>query len=112
MTHEPPMADGPIACMIQDHEESRGIVRKMNEMVSGSDLTIENWDTLKTMVKEYASILTSHIDKEDNVLYQMADGIDSKFRDGDQQMLPKFREVEEELKHIKAQYDPSGEKTI
>jgi len=107
IAHDPSMADGPIACMLQDHENTRGIVRTMKKMVSDSDLTIEDWDTLKGLVREYARILISHIGKEDNVLYQMAEGIDSRFGDGDQEMLPQFELVEEELKHIRAKYDPS-----
>lgn len=69
-----PRDRGPIAVMLREHEMGRSYVRNMREAVekykaggsSYSSQFIEN-------AEKYIELLTQHIDKEDNILYPMAD---------------------------------------
>lgn len=68
-----PKEGGPIAVMLTEHEEGRGYVSRMKEAVEkakGGDSSL-----LPQFVKNarnYVSLLSQHIDKEDNILYEMA----------------------------------------
>ncbi len=69
-----PRDRGPIGVMLREHEMGRSYVRNMQEAVekckaggpSYSSQFIEN-------AEKYIELLTQHIDKEDNILYPMAD---------------------------------------
>jgi len=69
-----PRDSGPISVMLREHEMGRSYVRNMQEAVqkykvggrSYSSQFIEN-------AEQYIELLTQHIDKEDNILYPMAD---------------------------------------
>ena len=69
-----PRDRGPIAVMLREHEMGRSYVRNMREAVekykaggsSYSSQFIEN-------AGKYTELPTQHIDKEDNILYPMAD---------------------------------------
>lgn len=69
-----PNEGGPIAVMLREHEIGRGYIRNLaeaviayHEEVSGaSSRIIEN-------MRNFIALLSQHIDKEDNILYPMAD---------------------------------------
>ncbi|MFC1972404.1 hemerythrin domain-containing protein [Chloroflexota bacterium] len=69
-----PRDRGPIGVMLREHEMGRSYVKNMSEAVekykagesSYSSQFVEN-------AKKYTELLTQHIDKEDNILYPMAD---------------------------------------
>jgi hemerythrin-like domain-containing protein len=69
-----PRDSGPIGVMLKEHETGRSYVRNMSEaagkyQAGGSvhrSQFVEN-------AKKYTDLLTQHIDKEDNILYPMAD---------------------------------------
>ena len=85
---------GPIAVMLREHEDGRAHVRKMAEL---SKKKIEG--KVKTnLVKEarvYVELLSQHIQKEDHILYPMAEQMLSR---KDMEELEKgFAEVEETI---------------
>ncbi|MBS7644611.1 MAG: hemerythrin domain-containing protein [Candidatus Bathyarchaeia archaeon] len=63
-----PKGGGPISVMIAEHDTGRGYVKAMGEAVLEGDPIkfVENSE-------RYIRLLEQHIDKEDNILYLMAD---------------------------------------
>jgi hemerythrin-like domain-containing protein len=87
--------DGPIRVMLDEHDQGRRLVAAMKERLSaalaGSGAATE---ALRADLIAYARLLRSHIDKEDNILYPMADSV---FTSEDQRGLEEaFKKVESE----------------
>ena len=65
---------GPIGLMLQEHETGRSLVAKIKDGVSAlppiNDQAIESF---LRAVRDYIALLTQHIEKEDNVLFPMAE---------------------------------------
>ena len=75
-----PKESGPIEVMLLDHQEGRGYVEKMAEAVpgikKGNEKEAKNF---AKNAKNYIQLLRDHIQKEDNILYPLADAqLDSK----------------------------------
>jgi len=70
-----PRERGPIAVMLYEHKEGREFVKRMREAV---DEYKKGWEKagreIAKNAKNYAVLLSQHIEKEDNILYPMADG--------------------------------------
>lgn len=70
-----PREGGPVGMMLAEHEEGRGHVQEMAAM-----LTLAEQDPKKAMTMlrettmEYVRLLRQHIQKEDEVLFEIADG--------------------------------------
>ncbi|NOZ03836.1 MAG: hemerythrin [FCB group bacterium] len=70
-----PRDAGPIGVMLYEHGAGRDYVKKMSDAAilygegdgDASSVIVEN-------ARSYISLLTQHIDKEDHILYPMADG--------------------------------------
>lgn len=86
---------GPIGVMLIEHDQGRAYVRGMDEAVQR--LAVGDTAALKAALdnaRRYAELLKQHIDKEDNILYVMADQVLSTVEQKD--LLEKFEEVERE----------------
>ena len=88
-----PKEGGPVGVMLQEHELGRAFVKGMSEAIAGA--TGGDDDQLSAFVSNargYVNLLKSHIQKEDNVLFPMAD----RFLTGDDQekLLADFHTVE------------------
>ena len=81
----------PIQQMLYEHEQGRSFVKGMFEAVqeNNKDKAIHN-------AREYIFLLEEHINKEDNVLYPMADDVLPK-KDQDY-ILKEFKKVKEKYK--------------
>jgi hemerythrin-like domain-containing protein len=66
--------NGPIEVMLSEHTMGRSLVQRISEAVnhykSGNESTSEGFGSASA---EYTTLLTRHIDKENNVLFPMAD---------------------------------------
>ncbi|MBI2359537.1 MAG: hemerythrin domain-containing protein [Deltaproteobacteria bacterium] len=88
-----PLEGGPIGVMLMEHEEGRGYVRAM---AAALDLWDQDPDaakrTLVANARPYLRLLREHIMKEDEILFNMADGVLS----GEEQkkLLAEFEEHE------------------
>jgi len=94
-----PREGGPIGMMLAEHEEGRGYVRAMAAAVAsaGKD-SVDNLQILRETAIAYIRLLRQHIQKEDEVLFQMADEVLSS-----EEQKTLLREFEEhELKEIGA----------
>jgi hemerythrin-like domain-containing protein len=80
-----PVQGGPIAAMLQEHDQGRRLVRAMAEALpgarAGDGIAIA---AVKDNLRTYAGFLRAHIAKEDNILYPMADRL---FTPDDQRAL-------------------------
>jgi len=90
-----PREGGPIAVMLVEHDEGRGYARNLFtgiEKFTGGDK--EAARTIIDNARNYAGLLSQHIQKEDNILYMMADNIIPG--EVQQQLLGRFDIVEKE----------------
>lgn len=90
-----PRQDGPIAIMLMEHDEGRGYVKAMDDaakrLAAGDKAALR--EALDNALN-YAGLLSQHIDKEENILYQMAN--QALTAADHQQLLERFEEVERE----------------
>jgi len=85
---------GPVAVMLHEHEDGRAHVRRIAEL-SGKRLDKKVASELVEQSRGYVELLSAHIQKEDKILYPMADEI---LTSEDQEELEKgFEEVEEKV---------------
>jgi hemerythrin-like domain-containing protein len=90
-----PKEGGPIGVMLTEHDMGRGYVRGMSEAVTrykaGDRKALSG---IVGNARNYIALLTQHIDKEDNILYPMADKHLSE--DKQKALLEEFERVERE----------------
>lgn len=67
---------GPIAVMLNEHQEGRKYIRSMSEIVNDKDaLEKSDIDKLSSYLGAYITLLRNHIFKENEVLFNMADNV-------------------------------------
>jgi hemerythrin-like domain-containing protein len=84
----------PTPQMLHEHDLGRGFVKEMKE-----GLKENNKDKIIQNARNYCQLLKEHIDKEDNILYPMAN--DALNLNIQTIMAEEFAKVEEEMKEIK-----------
>lgn len=85
---------GPIAVMMREHQDGRAHVKKLDEL-SKEKMTEKTKEGLIESSSTYVDLLSKHIQKEDNVLYPLANQILGKT---DQEELERgFEEVEQKI---------------
>lgn len=91
-----PKEGGPIAVMLTEHDEGRSYVREMKvaaEKYRAGDRDV--WPQFIKNARNYISLLSQHIDKEDNILYPMAE---DRLPEAKMKELEKgFEKVEKEI---------------
>jgi hemerythrin-like domain-containing protein len=80
----------PVEQMLAEHEMGRGYIKGLENA-----LKKENIREIMDNALMYANLLKSHIDKEDNILYPMADEIFDE--ETQNKITEKFAEVEKEF---------------
>lgn len=93
--HGVPKEGGPIGVMLSEHDAGRGHVRAIAAALPGlksrrADAAAEIAEHLQA----YAALLRAHIDKEDNILFPMADRLLT--REESEEMVKAFDRVEAE----------------
>ena len=72
--HGFPRQEGPIAVMLHEHDLGRSLVSALDALAQQSTTwSQEDRGTLEQTVQEFSALLRRHIQKEDQVLYPMAD---------------------------------------
>lgn len=85
---------GPVAVMLHDHEEGRKYVKGASAGIQ--EFNNGNTDALQTISENmtgYALLLKGHIDKENNILFRMADQVFSA--EEQEKLLQQFAEIED-----------------
>jgi hemerythrin-like domain-containing protein len=88
-----PREGGPIGVMLAEHDIGRRHIREISEALAklrGGDSKGE--ESIRKIVGEYREMLRSHIDKENNVLYPIADRLLGK--EDDIRMVERLDEIE------------------
>ncbi len=90
-----PVERGPIGVMLAEHEEGRGYIRAMGEALEAYKRGEQPArKPLAENARAYASLLAQHIQKEDNILFPMANQVLS---DPEQQrLIVEFDRIESE----------------
>lgn len=89
--HGIPTEGGPIGMMLVEHEEGRGYVRSM--LAALEEVQTEATEqTLISNANSYLRLLKEHIQKEDEILFRMADDVVSA--DEQKELLRAFEEHE------------------
>jgi len=74
--HGIPREDGPIGMMLLEHEEGRSYVRAMQAAISLVEAKNESGkQSLLSSARSYCRLLREHIQKEDEILFRMADEV-------------------------------------
>lgn len=68
-----PKDQGPLAVMLEEHEIGRNYVAKMKESAEKYQSDIGAGKDFTQAARQYIELLSDHIQKEDNILYPMAD---------------------------------------
>lgn len=93
---ELPVDQGAIKQMLQDHHESRMIVDRLEEMALSM---LKGNHALRPMViqhaREYANLLTQHIEQEDLLIYPMGENLMTPAHD--EKLLKAYQAIEEQL---------------
>ncbi len=81
---------GPITVMLIEHETGREYVKKLDKGIQDNNKKeiIENG-------KNYISLLREHIEKEDNILYEIAKGVLDN--EEDKKLINEFEKFEKEI---------------
>ncbi len=71
-----PQDSGPIAVMLYEHEQGRVFVRAMAASIDGARTGDDEANTaLRDGAEGFIGLITAHIGKENDVLFNMADGM-------------------------------------
>jgi len=65
-----PREVGPVAVMLAEHDVGRAAIRSMTGAIDGDDAA-----AFARPAREYVALLREHIQKEDNILFPMADSV-------------------------------------
>jgi hemerythrin-like domain-containing protein/uncharacterized protein (DUF2249 family) len=90
--HGVPVEGGPIGMMLMEHEEGRSYVRAMAEAVSSALDDPQARTVLAENARAYLRLLREHIEKEDQVLFAIADDVLTS--EEQQNLLREFEEHE------------------
>lgn len=96
----PSLENGPVHCMLSEHTTFRDLtMNAKNALESFKDNgSIKAADAVFGSLEIFTGLLRSHIEKEDGMLYQMAERLDASSECGDKEMMPDFNEVEREFR--------------
>jgi hemerythrin-like domain-containing protein len=94
---------GPVAVMLYEHDQGRGLVSGLENATNSYEA--RDMSAVKDIVRnanDYAALLRQHIQKEDMVLYPMAEN--ALGERGINRMQPEFDRVESEKAGVEAKY--------
>ncbi|MEW6113044.1 MAG: hemerythrin domain-containing protein [Thermodesulfobacteriota bacterium] len=90
-----PKESGPVGIMLLEHDEGRKHVRGMADALSRyRDAGAPAGRDFAMHAREYVALLSEHIEKENQVLYEMADSVLSESKQDE--LFGQFERIEEE----------------
>lgn len=93
--HGMPSNGGPVGVMLSEHEIGRNYVKGMAQAIDSYEKGTAGADKeFVNNARNYVGLLSQHINKEDNILYPMAEQI---LGDIDGELVERFEEVEKKL---------------
>ena len=89
-----PKQGGPIGVMLMEHDMGRNYVKGMADGLELYEKNPSSYSKFTENARGYVNLLTNHIEKEDNILYAMAD---ARFSEKEQDiMCDEFEKIEVE----------------
>ncbi len=88
-----PRDQGPIAVMLREHEEGRRLTNMLKDAIDRYANDKSAKDLIVRIAEQYIALLTQHIWKENNILFNLADSI--LYEDADK-IATKLDGIEEE----------------
>ena len=88
--HGVPVEGSPIGVMLEEHKLGRQLIGLMNEAVQAADL-----EAFKHHAVEYRDLLRQHIQKENSILFKLADQLISN-----EMQMELFEEFEAHEEHV------------
>jgi len=90
-----PSQSGPIGVMLYEHQVGRGYIKNLSDAFTKFKAGDHNaMLQIADEMKKYVNLLTSHIHKENNVLFPMADKVLTEKLDNE--LFAKYEKLEEE----------------
>jgi hemerythrin-like domain-containing protein len=90
-----PREGGPIGVMLAEHEEGRRIISELSKAVKDYHTGVKTGaDIMKDRMQRYVELLSRHIEKENGVLFVMADAKLDATEDG--RLLEGYERIEKE----------------
>lgn len=106
----PSLEHGPLMCMLSEHEQGRILVKNakiaLDNFKASNDAN--NLIEMKKNLMAFSQLLNNHINKENEVLYPMAESLNESALDGDELMLEKFIVIENSNLEILKKYKELG----
>jgi hemerythrin-like domain-containing protein len=91
-----PVVNGPVGVMLHEHVLGRGYIKEMNDgAASYKSGNKAAGNAIANAMLNYVSLLRSHIQKENNILFPMADRILSNEKQDE--IYRQFEKIEEEV---------------
>jgi hemerythrin-like domain-containing protein len=95
LAKDPNLKHGPVGMMLSEHEVLRNVLKQARTYLEQNQ-----YDEFKNAYFQFCNTLYNHINKEDSVLYKLAEKIDANFHDGDMSMLSDFNLVQKNQEKI------------
>jgi hemerythrin-like domain-containing protein len=89
-----PRERGPIGVMLAEHDQGRQIAAQLARALKTCSAQNDAREKLSKSAGEYSALLTNHIEKENHVLFPMAEGRIGK--DEDARLVAAFEKLERE----------------
>lgn len=84
-----PREGGPIGVMLMEHQDLKSSIQEFKR-----DLRDSKWKSLIELGDHIILVLRNHINKEDNILYPMAEMHFSRFKEQRDSVVRKMKEIE------------------
>lgn len=91
----PALKNGPIGVMLMDHEQGRDLIKGtylLLDKVEATNNPVKN--QILSNMNQFFDHLYGHIQKEDNILYSIAESLNAQSKDGDEWMRTILKDIE------------------
>ncbi|MEM2224611.1 MAG: hemerythrin domain-containing protein [Candidatus Caldarchaeum sp.] len=72
-----PREGGPIGVMLYEHELGRQLIKSLEQSAESYSKTGKGLENLLSICEDYVSLIRQHIEKENNILFPMAESVAS-----------------------------------
>ncbi len=97
---------GPLRCMLEEHESGRALIQQAKKaIIEFKELpNLKKESEIVGLLNQFGVMLLHHIEKEDKILYQMAEQLNEIDNDGDSMMLESFHQTNQKNNQIANEY--------
>jgi len=101
----PSLDQGPLHCMLNEHNQGREYIEQASHALEQvRQGATDKEQVVRNSLNHFIELLRNHIQKENEVLYKMAEQLDQTAQDGDKVMLPHFMRLQDEFSVVVNRY--------